>query len=813
MTSKLNYLIIFSILPILSEISISKEQANFAQVSNEVRSMVSDGLDLQFFLLASSSHSAATILMESSSHLTITSTSSTDAFEGAMPSSDTSSIGQENIIDLSVSQSDTERLFPDTLESEESLANSYAHAGTLASGTIGRVDSPINAGNGTYSASVTDQVKSSAEASFVTESEGLTQSPLPVIEKSDWALPADPSITASTASSSLDHITPVASGIFSDSSSPTPAAAGATGGGTASDSSSAVVQNLEKAAGDISLRYPTHDTVTGNNVFDIGVRSISASTTSHWGYDIQMAGTTTLDRITGTFNASVGTGGSDVSYISWEIVRMDGSITQNTDYNWILDLDINVSSYPGQMTDSVYCLILHHYNAGAKNYRFIKEVAGTIDITDYRALSENTNPAAYGVEVGAYFSVEELSTQVNISDSDAGVGYQFKTGARVGIDKAGKIIAGKGITGDITITNTTEATGMLFVGTGDANVAADQPLMGYISSNIRITSDESSPVKAAVGIYVNGAGNGNDLDGELTGVFNGNIDIDVVYDAETSIYTSPAVTGIHIVQNDSLVNEDGLITFGDGASISAKYTIEGTSEQHLGSSVSLDASRAQNQFRLTTEKDTDTVYLEGDIRSYFGSGSSRVAHDLTFEHGTFVVTANEIEASSITLGRIDEVTGEMVDAKLNLTQSTSASSVSSLDFFVQGGAHGEHSEISIDVGAQLTLDNLNEINIFLNEDLLDYSQFRIDLVNGDIQGLAEGGIINIMSSTSNTPLWTIDMVNGYHTYLLEGEHAGQLELIYNEDGITLIARIPEPTSSSLIILGISALIFRRRRTD
>ncbi len=428
----------------------------------------------------------------------------------------------------------------------------------------------------------------------------------------------------------------------------------------------------------------------------------------------------------------------------------------------------------------------------------------------------------YGVELGAYYNVSTLSSNVNISNATAAVGYQFNSGTQVGVNELGEIIDDGGITGSISIQNATNSVGILHSGTGDRNLKAQEPLVGHNKAQIRITSEESSPVQSAIGIFVNGEGEDNDILGELSGIFSGNIDIDVVYtNLIPSEFVNAAVSGIFIAQKEGYDSNIKHITFGDGATISAQFTVEGDSSGsvHLGDSVHLRTAQDNNRLNLTTQYDTDTVSLTGNIRAHYDYGEERITQDLSFQQGNYIVTAEVFEASSITLGSIDPLSKLMTDASITLTQSLELSEVTQLDFYVQSFIDNQYSTVSLLHDATLDISSVDHLNIYLGEDLMEYSQYTFDLISGDVAGLDEGVTVSIYDGTrtgDSALLWTFDM-NGikqsYSSTATVTEH--YFEVTYSDQGVTLRADIPagvpEPSVAALVTLIFMFMLQHRRR--
>ncbi len=587
---------------------------------------------------------------------------------------------------------------------------------------------------------------------------------------------------------------------------------------------------------DIDILHPEHDTDSHASIFDFGTLSVDGATASHRGYDLVLKGTEEQEVIRGTVNAVVGPASqSGPSYLSWEILRIDGMPDAEMYYDWTLDAHVTITSAanptknPDLYSDTVYGIIMHNFNAGTSKYNHIKEVAGSVKISDYQGLEiGNGNPAeslegtAYGVEVGAYYDIKTLSSHVKIKNASAAVGYQFNTGTRIGVDDAGEAIEGAGITGKIEMHNVEQGVGILYSGTGDNNPSAAEPQVGYNSANIRISSDADYAVQAAVGYFVDGDGEKNEIKGGLTGIFDGNIDIDVYYDpASYSPEGYAIVTGVQIHQKESYDEDLEHIMFGDGASISAKYIIAGdeTNTVHLGDAINLEASPANKTLNLTTQYDTDTVTLEGNIRAYYKENGVRKTQDLTFEQGVFNVSANSFEASSITLGSYDYEAYIMRDATLNLYESLAVEHVEHVDFFLQSYDGGQYSSINIAADETLTLATVDNINIYLGADLLDDPLYAFDIIAGDVQGL-EGITFSVFDGTvtgGGALLWSFEMDGEYQFYHSEGIVTSHFfEVQYTEEGVKLVAyfndnTIPEPSTITFSLLALSAMLSRRRR--
>ncbi len=597
---------------------------------------------------------------------------------------------------------------------------------------------------------------------------------------------------------------------------------------------------MASAVTEENIEFPLHDINPEAGIYDFGDKVLDGSSGTHDGFDLIMSGTEGESLIEGYIEATVGAAsGSTANYFSWEILRIDGMPSEETYYDWKLDVDVsitsadNVTADPNLYSDTTYGIILHNFSAGESKYNHIKEVAGSVTVTDYQGLAAGSGKPAealqgtvYGVEVGAYYDIETLSSEVKMTNASSGVGYQFNTGTRIGVDSDGNAIEGAGITGKITMHNVDEAVGILYSGTGDNNSSADEPRVGYNSADITITSSADHAVKAAVGLYVNGEGVNNEIQGALTGIFNGNIDIDVTYDKEALGATENAiVAGVQIIQKEEYVEDLEHIVFGDGASISAKYTIEGdaSGQVHYGDAINLMASQNNDQLNLTTVNDTDTVTLEGNIRAFHNNNGVRDTQDLTFEQGVYNVSADTFEASSITLGSYDTATKVMKDATLNLHDSLAVEHVEHVDFYLQSYGVGEYSSINIAAGETLTLASAENINIYLGADLMEYSQYSFDLIAGDVTGL-EGITFSVFNGTlegEGALLWDFELNGEYGIYQsISTVTTHYFEVHYSEDGVKLVARIPnipdgpqipEPSTATLSLIALAGLMARRRR--
>ncbi len=556
----------------------------------------------------------------------------------------------------------------------------------------------------------------------------------------------------------------------------------------------------------------TYDSATGST-WDLGTLTLEGSTTTHEGYIVDIEGTESVQSITGNITASVGYPDDAQKYDSWEVVRISNLPTSTTSYDWTLNLNVSITSLTDELSDAAYGIILHNYAAGDTEYNKIKEVAGSVEISDYRTVpypsaTEDTQPSSYGVEIGAYYDVETLSTTVTASDSTEAVGYQFNAGTRVGVDSNGDAIAGAGVTGSITITDVVQASGILFIGTGDDNPTAAEPLIGYISSDISIKSTTTA-VEAAVGIFVNGSGTDNEVKGALTGIFSGSIDIDVLYNETTSTTVNPVVAGIQIIQQEGSEDIASNITFGDGASISSYYTLSGASEKTLGDAVNIESS-SDDGFEISTEEDGDKVTLEGNIRSYYNSDNVRQINSLSLLQGDFTLTADTIESTSLNLGSYSE--GTMRDASLTLTQSTDISTMDSFAFYVQGQEQGAYSHIKIDSFASLDVTNIKTVDVYLDDLLLSKSAFSVTIIEGLTKNLSAGTLLNIRSSTG-TLLWQLDMNEGFAYYAPSESGTANLYVNYQNNGLTIGRLIPEPSSATLSIIALTLLMKRRNRRN
>ncbi len=183
------------------------------------------------------------------------------------------------------------------------------------------------------------------------------------------------------------------------------------------------------------------------------------------------------------------------------------------------------------------------------------------------------------------------------------------------------------------------------------------------------------------------------------------------------------------------------------------------------------------------------------------------------------MTANTFEASSITLGSHDPILDMMSDATLNLYESLAVKQVEHVDFYLQSYIPGQYSSINIADSKTLMLDSANNINIYLGEDLMGFSLYAFDIIAGDVTGL-EGITFSIFDGTKSGEdalLWSFVMEEGYMDYQsLATVTTHYFEVKYTENGVTLVARIPnlvvpEPTTASLSLMVLSMMLLRRRR--
>ncbi len=531
----------------------------------------------------------------------------------------------------------------------------------------------------------------------------------------------------------------------------------------------------------------------------------------HWGYLLPIDNYDGASRITGRVNATLGPAEDAQDYDSWEVVRLtDGA---GLSPSWTLALDVKISSIKGQLSDAAYGILLHDYKAASTTYSEIHEVAGSVAIVDYEGNSaEKTRPAAYGVEVGAYYDVETLSTHVTASNSSTAIGYQFNAGARIGVDEDGIAIADAGITGKIEIDEVAQAVGMYFNGVDDFNSNAAEPAVGYISSDISIKSTDKA-VDAAIGIYVDGTGAGNDVKGEFSGIFAGSIAIDVLYDSVAQTSLTPIVSGILISQKAGETGLSSHMTFGDGAHISAQYKVAGSETRLLGDSIDFE-SASDNALQITTENDGDTVTLIGDIRSYSNTGKTPRQNDLVLLQGNYRLTADEIEASKLSLGSLES--GAISDASLTLTQQTLIEDIQSIELAVHSSEAGDFSRIIIEEGVTLDGSNLKSIDIHLGDILETSTDYSITVISGQLDDL--NSVINIYNE-AGTELWSIDLSSeASQLYETRDLSAGIFRVAYHPTGLTLSSYLPEnfdiapePTTGTLSLLALTLLISRRRR--
>ncbi len=559
-----------------------------------------------------------------------------------------------------------------------------------------------------------------------------------------------------------------------------------------------------------SILIPTPTSEDG--VWSVGTdNSLVGDSDFHKGYLLPIADYDGASRITGRVDAKLGPAKDAHDYDSWEVVRLtDGA---GLSPSWTLALDVKISSIEGELSDAAYGIILHDYKSITTTYSEIHEVAGSVTIIDFEGDStEKTRPAAYGVEVGAYYDVETLSTHVRASDSSAAIGYQFNAGTRIGVTSDGTAIKGAGITGKIEIDEVSQGVGIYFNGVDDFNSNAAEPAVGYISSEISIKSTDKA-VDAAIGIYVDGTGADNDVKGELSGIFAGSIAIDVLYDSVAQTSLNPIVSGILISQKAGETDLSDSMTFGDGAYISAQYKIAGSETRLLGDSIDFESS-SDNALQITTENDGDTVTLIGNIRSYSNTGKTPRQNDLVLLQGDYRLTADEIEASKLSLGSLES--GAISDASLTLTQQTLIEDIQSIALAVHSSEAGDFSHIIIEEGVTLDASNLQSIDIHLGDILETSTDYSITVISGLLDEL--NSVVNIYDE-AGTELWSIDLsAEASQLYETRALSAGIFQVAYNPTGLTISSYLPEnfdiapePTTGTLSLLALTLLITRRRR--
>ncbi len=266
------------------------------------------------------------------------------------------------------------------------------------------------------------------------------------------------------------------------------------------------------------------------------------------------------------------------------------------------------------------------------------------------------------------------------------------------------------------------------------------------------------------------------------------------------------------------------LNFGNGASVVAK----------VGDTYGDAIGFATANLALRTVNANDRVTLFGDITSVGHGGFIKTGADaitittdnsptgtligdrgLQFEKGIYDVSSDYWFVDRVSLGTILDSSTSQV----NLADSTKLVDTHTLDFHVNSDA--SYSQMAIANSEQMTINELQNINVTLGEELMSTSIFRVTLIDGDM--------IDSMGGTLTVSL--IDLLPGGTDGLEDDlssiyvEYDG-IRKYYGTDGVQftydgtatdfVIGRgpsdvIPEPSTTTLSLLALAGILARRRR--
>ncbi len=161
--------------------------------------------------------------------------------------------------------------------------------------------------------------------------------------------------------------------------------------------------------------------------------------------------------------------------------------------------------------------------------------------------------------------------------------------------------------------------------------------------------------------------------------------------------------------------------------------------------------------------------------------------DITLSSGNFTVASDTWTSTGITLG------SDSTSTQLTLTDSTTFTGTT-LSFYVN--SEGDYSTISIASGESLSFSEITTINIYISNSLAELDNFSLTLIDGSIIGLTNDVNINyVLESGSSSSNLTASVGSDGKNFVLS----------------TSLDVVPEPCTTTLSILALSALCARRRR--
>ncbi len=301
--------------------------------------------------------------------------------------------------------------------------------------------------------------------------------------------------------------------------------------------------------------------------------------------------------------------------------------------------------------------------------------------------------------------------------------------------------------------------------TGEGNaygLTLDNSTVGAVTADIAVVSE-----KEAVAVYLENDSSIGTISADITATSTGGDETGAI-----GIYSEYKQTTTFTFAHDQDVSIQATADAGDAAT----YAILIMSEETI---LKLDDVIDANQ----------TTSISGDI-AVFGA--------LSFESGNYDVTANVIYASSIS----------MADSSVSTVNITTTTQL--VDYVDQDGttlnftvSSYDSGNIALTIAEGASLIGIDAINIYLSEEVLAYltanQYYEIELVSGDLTG---GEAISIEDLETLINVYSID--SSGTTASVSSTYA-----IASASGITL--NVPEPSTSTLSLLALTALLARRRR--
>ncbi len=370
----------------------------------------------------------------------------------------------------------------------------------------------------------------------------------------------------------------------------------------------------------------------------------------------------------------------------------------------------------------------------------------TFNLTVYQDTQQDTSYTARGIYLNAEGSSIATGCDEYIGGSITVFGEYSSDGTNIGIElDNGSSVGNMASSSSVTVTAED-------VGCAYGLYLQNESSVGDLAGTITVQSGEDT----ATGIY---------LDDSTIGTISGKVV------AKSTVDMSLA-TAIEYNTQQELVLEGATIramTKTDGV---ASY---GTAIKNTDYGISL----------LSTDCDTAAA-----IKGNLNAGEQT----LQFQSGQFDIVSESWTASVVTVGSESATAQVTLESDLGIEATT-------LEFYING--LDDISSITISTGYTLDLSDIDTINIYITDAVMESGEFALTLIDGEIACMSDDVQVNYVLS---------DLYTGES--LSYGTDSNGSSFIVNYGGSSGdLPAVPEPSTAALSLLALAGLAARRRRSS